>query len=143
MIAFDADVLIYAAIPQHPLGAKVLSLFPADEVRDQQAGVGSTLLVPELMIKPIREDRLAELNQLAWLLSRIELLDVDRDIADLAVAVGAKLTLKAPDALHLATAMYAGADHFLTNNSRDFDAAFDGIEIIFPTDLPDSERLGD
>ena len=143
MIAFGTDVLIYAAIPQHPLGTKVLGLFPADDVRDQQAGVGSMLLVPELMIKPVRENRLGELNQLAWLLSRIELLDVDQDIADLAVVVGAKLRLKAPDALHLATAMYAGADQFLTNNSRDFDAAFDGIEIIFPTDLPDSKRPND
>lgn len=48
MIAFDADVLTYAAIPQHPLGTKVLGLFPADEVSDSRAGVGSTLLVPEI-----------------------------------------------------------------------------------------------
>lgn len=95
------------------------------------------------MIKPIREHRLDELDQLARLLSRIELLGVDRDIADLAVSVGGKLGLKAPDSIHLATAMYAGADQFLTNNSRDLDAAFDGIEIIFPADLPDAKDAGD
>lgn len=78
------------------------------------------------MIKPIREDRLDELDQLARLLSCIELLGVDQDITDLAGSVGAELGLKAPDAIHLGTAMYAGAVQFLTDNSRDFD----GIEII-------------
>ena len=45
MDAFDADVLIYAVVPDHPLGRRVRALFPVDP--GEVAGVGSVLLLPE------------------------------------------------------------------------------------------------
>jgi hypothetical protein len=39
--AFDADALIYAAAPGHPLGRRVAALF-----RSASPGVGSVLLLP-------------------------------------------------------------------------------------------------
>ena len=73
MDAFDADVLIYAAVPDHPLGRRVRALFPIDPVdaddRDNRmAGVGSVFLVPELLTKPMRDHADDELFELAALL---------------------------------------------------------------------------
>jgi len=46
MDAFDADVLIYAAVPGHPLGEQVVTLFPS-AAPATVAGIGSVLLLPE------------------------------------------------------------------------------------------------
>ncbi|OWY59781.1 hypothetical protein B7486_72725, partial [cyanobacterium TDX16] len=79
MDAFDADVLIYAAQPGHALGRRVRSLFTAEAVEsgDGPAGVGSVLLLPELLSKPLRDEADDEVRALAGLLSRLELLPVD------------------------------------------------------------------
>lgn len=57
MDAFDADVLIYAAVAGHPLGRRVRALF------DDRAtvGIGSVLLLPEVLTKPRREEALEQL----------------------------------------------------------------------------------
>src|ERR1019366_656237 len=76
MDAFDADVLIYAAAPDHELGAPVRALFPTDAPRGAEvlAGIGSVLLLPELLTKPLRDDAQDELLALGLLLSRIALI---------------------------------------------------------------------
>lgn len=53
MDAFDADVLIYAAVPGHPLGQRVASLFQS-ATPTTTAGVGSVLLLPEVLSRPLR-----------------------------------------------------------------------------------------
>jgi hypothetical protein len=75
MDAFDADVLIYAAIPGHVLGRRVRALFPADPVEgtDITVGIGSVLLLPELLAKPSREQADDELAELGALLGRLDL----------------------------------------------------------------------
>ena len=132
MDSFDADVLIYAGRGD-PRGEAVLALFDrAEEV----IGVGSTLLIPELLVKPIRVHDNEEREALVSLLGRLELIATDRRIADLAVTVGVKYGLKALDAVHLATAISTGADRFITNNRRDFDAvAIDEIDVVRPDQL--------
>ncbi len=130
--AFDADVLIYAAIPEHPLGAPVLALF-AD--RADTVGCGSVLLLPEVLSKPLRLRAVPEQQRLTALLSSLELLPCDESIGRLAAQLGADLRLRAADAVHLATAVNAGADRFLTNNQRDFPKTIDAIEIVYPQDL--------
>ena len=65
-------------------------------------------------------------------LARLDLLAVDRSTAELAVSLGGSYRLRAADAVHLATAVTAGADRFLTNNRRDFPREIDEIEIVYP-----------
>jgi predicted nucleic acid-binding protein len=138
MDAFDADVLIYAAVPDHPIGRRVLALFlvnrPADTV---PVGIGSVLLLPEILTKPIREEAAVEVAALAALLGRLDLLAVDEATAHLAVALGADYRLKAADAVHLATAVAAGADRFITNNYRDFPQTITETVITYPPELGD------
>jgi predicted nucleic acid-binding protein len=140
MDAYDADVLIYAAVADHPLGRRVRALFPADPVEgtDEIAGVGSLLLIPELLTKPLREGQSTELDELAALLARLDLRPLDAATAELATALGASYGLRAADAVHLATAVGAGADRFLTNNKGDFPTLSAEIEVTYPEDLPES-----
>jgi len=137
MDAFDADVLIYAAAPDHELGAPVRALFPIDAPREAGvfAGIGSVLLLPELLTKPLRDDAQEELIALGLLLSRIALLPTDQATAELATALGASYGLRAADAVHLATAVGAGAERFITNNRVDFSRSISEIAITYPEDL--------
>ena len=136
MDAFDADVLIYAAVPGHALGGPVLALFPENPSDDHEsAGVGSMILLPEVLTKPTRDGAADEVPALGALLGRLDLRPVDEEIALLAVALGAAYGLRSADAVHLATAVSAGADRFITNNRRDFPRSVGEIAVTYPTDL--------
>lgn len=136
MDAYDADVLIYAAADDHPLGSIVFRhLFAELDDPTARRAIGSVLLLPELLVKPTRHARDEELKRLDRLLSLIELLPCDRATADLATQLGATYSLRTTDAVHLATAVIGGADRFITNNSRDFTSDIAEIEITYPADL--------
>jgi predicted nucleic acid-binding protein len=53
------------------------------------------------------------------------------------VDLAAKYTLRAADAIHLATAVLAGADRFITNNRKDFGHQIAELDITYPTELED------
>jgi predicted nucleic acid-binding protein len=139
MDAFDADVLIYAAVEGHPLGTRIRALFPLDPVESSGtvAGIGSVLLIPELLTKPLRDDATDELDELGALLGRLDLLPVDEATAELATALGASYRLRAVDAVHLAAAVGGGADRFLTNNQADFPKTVREVDVVYPEDLPE------
>lgn len=136
--AFDADVLIYAAVEGHPLGSPVRALFEAaaEDIANDIAGVGSVLLLPELLSKPLRDGATAEIEALGALLGHLDLRPVDVATAELATALAATYRLRAADAVHLATAVHAGADRFITNNADDFQAAIAEIDVVSPVNLP-------
>jgi predicted nucleic acid-binding protein len=131
--AFDADVLIYAAVPGHPLGERVAALFRS--AAPAPAGLGSVLLLPEVLGRPLRDGAVDEVRILAALLARLDLRPVDRATAELATALSGRYRLKAADATHLATALGMGADRFITNNKRDFPPAITEIQVTYPASL--------
>jgi predicted nucleic acid-binding protein len=137
MDAFDADVLIYAAVPGHPMGRRVAALFRS-AAPGTMAGTGSVLLLPEVLSRPLRDGATDEVRVLAGLLARLDLRPVDRATAELATALSSRYRLKAADAAHLATAVGMGADRFITNNQRDFPAAIAEVQVTYPADLPDT-----
>jgi predicted nucleic acid-binding protein len=67
---------------------------------------------------------------------RLDLRQVDRATAELATVLGARYNLRAADSIHLATAVTMGARRFITNNSKDFGAYIEEIDVTFPGDLP-------
>lgn len=79
MDAFDADVLIDAAVPGHALGRRVRGLFPAEATKTTGAvaGTGSVLLILELLSKPMRDGADSEIEALAALLGRLDLRPAD------------------------------------------------------------------
>jgi len=135
-IAFDADVLVYAAAPAHPLGARVAPLF-APPPDDGAVGVGSVLLLTEVLAKPLRlgSDSDEALTLLSYL-GRLDLVPVDAATARLSLALAVKYGLRAADATHLATAVAVGADRFLTNNHKDFPRSITELDVVYPGDLP-------
>lgn len=137
MDAFDADVLIYAALGVRPTGSAVAALFPPGAVTDETGpvGLGSVLLIPELLAKPVRDGADDEVAALTWFLARLDLRPVDAATADLAAVLAAKYRLHAADAVHLATAVQAGADRFVTNNRRDFARTIDEVAVVYPDEL--------
>ncbi len=136
MNAFDADVLIYAAVPGHPLGRRVAPLVgpPGNQA---PAGIGSVLLLPEVLGKPLRDGQASEVRILAGLLASLDLRPLDMATAELATSLSARYGLRAADAVHLATAVSTGADRFITNNQRDFRKQINEVEITYPADLTD------
>ncbi len=59
----------------------------------------------------------------------------DPFIAEIATSLAAAHRLRAADAVHLATAVAAGADRFITNNRRDFGPSITEIEVVYPDAL--------
>ena len=135
MDAFDSDVIIYAAIIGHPLGRRVRRLF--EQASDQHVGVGSVVLLPEVLAKPFRDGTTNEVIELAKLLTRLDLRPADAVIGEMAASLAAAHRLRAADALHLATAVITGADRFITNNRKDFGPSITEIEVVYPDALDD------
>ena len=139
MDAFDADALIYAAKPTHELGRRVRALMPPTKLdpTDPASGIGSVLLIPEVVGKPMRDGATRELNTLLDLLARLDLRPLDRATAAVAATLSAKYKLTAADAAHLATAVVVGADRFITNNRKDFPKSIAEVDIVYPSELPE------
>lgn len=138
MDAFDADVLVYAAAPRHPLGRRVAALFPTDPPATihPPVSVRCSCCPRCSAARSVRGDD-TELTALGALLGRLDLRPLDAATAELATALGAAYGLRAADAVHLATAVTTGADRFLTNNRRDFRQDIDEVAVTYPDDLPD------
>lgn len=135
MDAFDADVLIYASAPGHEQGRRVAALF--SKAPGERAGVGSALLVPELLRKPLCDGHPDAVRELAALLARLDLRPVDRATAMIATVLAARYRLRSADAIHLATAIAIGAHRFITSNTRDFPQTITEIDVTYPGDLPE------
>lgn len=133
MDAFDADVLIYAAAPGHPLGDPVRAIFEA--IRSGPVGVGSMLLVPEVLTRPSRAKHDDEIDALKRLLSRLDLHELDQATATLAAGLAAEYRLRLADAVHLATAVQVGATRFVTANRQAFGDRIVEIDIVHPDAL--------
>jgi predicted nucleic acid-binding protein len=142
--AFDSDVLIYAAAPGHPLGERVAALFPTQPLDSSgpKVGVGSVLLLPEVLSRPLRAGDAEAVRALSELLVMLDLRPVDQLTAAQAVVLGARYKLRLADAMHLATAISMGAHRFITNNSKDFGPFIKEIDVTFPADLPGPETTG-
>jgi predicted nucleic acid-binding protein len=124
--AFDADVLINAIDhdPRWDPCRRALA--------ESRARIGSVVLLPEVLIKPVRLGVEDELKLLTEILATFDLKPVDEETADASVTLGAKYRLKAPDAIHLATAVVWGAERFYTRNTKAFGPHITEIDVIAP-----------
>lgn len=72
---------------------------------------------------------------LAGLLGRLTLYPCDRTVAEFSLGMGSKYGLRAADAIHLSTAILAGAECFITNNRKDFRKEITEIDVVYPDEL--------
>ena len=117
MIDVDANVLIRIiegdAATRAPLELRLLLLRNTGRFL-----LTSRLTRLECRVKPLRSNDTALLSLYDAFFSgaEVELLDLTADVVEKATKLRAKLNVKTPDALHLASAILAGATAFLTGD---------------------------
>jgi predicted nucleic acid-binding protein len=117
-LALDTSAFIYH-LEAHPVYApRLLPVFQHIE-RGRCQAVTSTLTFLEVLVQPYRTGDVEARAALSALLASfpgITWMALDLPIADRAAALRARYGLRSPDAIHLATALQASADVFLTND---------------------------
>ncbi|GAB4516736.1 MAG: hypothetical protein OHK0046_22570 [Anaerolineae bacterium] len=79
----------------------------------------SVIILPEVLKRPLQEQRhdlAREYRKILIDSQQFQLLPVTLSIAEQSAALRARYNLRTPDALHVATALNAGCDAFLTND---------------------------
>ena len=105
------------------------------------ATVIDSLTIAELLVKPLRELRSAEVMETRHAIEqmpRLSVLPIDTALAVEAARIRATTGLKLPDAVHLAAAVAGGAQAFLTN-----DAGFKRASAFLPVLILDELIAGD
>lgn len=119
VVAIDTAPFIYF-VEQHPTYIPLVKpLFQAID-SGKIAAVTSMLTVLEVLVRPLKvnNQQLADEYRNVLLNSRnLRVLVPSLEICQTAARLRASSNLRTPDALQLATAAYAGATHFVTNDS--------------------------
>ncbi|MBI5948811.1 MAG: type II toxin-antitoxin system VapC family toxin [Chloroflexi bacterium] len=130
-LGLDTNCLIYLLEGQSAQRQAVMERV----IHTGRRSVVSTLAVAEMLVARFRRtdenssDALAAIEALPGL----EIVAVDVAVAARAAAIRAETGLKLPDAVHVATALYSGAEGFLTN-----DIAVARADVGLPVFLVDS-----
>jgi predicted nucleic acid-binding protein len=118
-IAFDTNALIYLLEGHQPHMQLVAEAFSRVE-RGEAIGVISTMVEMELLVQPLREQRLDVVDRIELMLRNVRTIvvrPVDRGIARSAAALRARSRLGAPDAIIAATAVAEACDAIIGNDS--------------------------
>jgi predicted nucleic acid-binding protein len=136
-LGLDTGPLIYFAEAHPTFGPTCAALFSLLASGSGPTFVVSTLCYTETLVAPLRADDRRLVTGYRRLLARtpgIETRPVTRAVAERAADLRARYSLRTPDALHVATAMVAGCDAFLTNDLGLLRVGPD-IRVLFVRDL--------
>ena len=119
LIYIDTNCFIYL-LEDHPLfGVHAYRIFTALE-NGQFRAITSVLTLMEIMAGPLKlgeKELAAEYAHLLETFPGLTIHAMDRDIAHHAATFRAS-GIRAPDAIHLATALHHGVDYFITADQR-------------------------
>lgn len=116
----DTMLFIYHFEEHSQFGPWAGRLLQAAE-HDQLRLVTSVLTLMEVLVAPKRERQeqlCRRYRELFASFPQLTVLAIDQSIAEVASDLRAAYNLRTPDALHLATAIVAGADAFVTEDRR-------------------------
>lgn len=120
VIALDSNIFIRALDDNGPLGIESRNLL--ENLRNTTPKVFiSVLLLEEFFVKVYKTGREKDLNNILDFITMdglVQMVDIDKQIALLAAKIRAEYNIKAPDALHLASAIESGAKVFFTTDKR-------------------------
>ena len=116
-LCLDASAIIYALEGTSRVRTEVVSWIEKSEGRV----ITSRLSFLECLVKPTRSGDQALIERYTQFFTNpaVIIAEIDARVIVEATALRARLALKTPDAIHLATAVATGASHFLTGD-RDF-----------------------
>ena len=118
-IALDTAPLIYF-IERHPAYFERMLLIMHSVDQGGMRAVSSTITLAEVLVQPLRAESSDLAKQYEEVLTNshnFRLEPVTASVARLAASLRGRYALKMPDALHVATAIEAGCDAFLTNDA--------------------------
>lgn len=112
---WDTNIFIYL-IEENPLYLnQVYKLLDFLEKNEYEI-ITSTLTLGEILTKPYKDNRLDLVETYKAFFSEMELIELNSEIASLFAKIRADYKIKTPDAVQLASAVYAKADLFVTND---------------------------
>ena len=117
-LGFDTAPLIYL-VEKHPANFDRMFLIMQSVDSNLISGVASTIALTEVLVQPLRVGDRDLVNRYVAVMSRsrnFSLIPISTAIARRAADIRAHHHLQTPDALHVATAIEAGCDAFLTND---------------------------
>ncbi|RLA73566.1 MAG: PIN domain nuclease [Epsilonproteobacteria bacterium] len=113
----DTNIFIYL-IEENPLYLKqVYKLLDFLEKNDYEI-ITSTLTLGEILTKPYKDKRMDLVKTYKAFFTEMKLIELNSEIASLFAKVRADYKIKTPDAVQLASAVYAKANLFVTNDDR-------------------------
>lgn len=119
-ISLDSNIFIRALDDKSSLGDSVRILL--EHIKQVQPRIFiSTILLEEFLVKVFKQKRELELAYIMDFLTLgglVSILDINKEIAITAAKLRAKYSIKAPDAIHLASAILAGANIFITTDRK-------------------------
>jgi len=119
-VALDTAPLIYF-IEENPKFLAAVKPFFAAMARGDFQVVTSSITLAEVLVNPIKHDKLTLAEQYKELLlsaENMKLFPATTQIAELAARLRAAHNLQTPDAIQIATALDQKADFFLTNDAK-------------------------
>lgn len=119
LVGFDTPPFIYF-VERHPTYIAVLHRVFQRMNAGLLDGVTSVITLVEALVHPKRtgDQQLEEVYKELLLRGQgLRLLAIDPAIADVAAGLRARYNVRTPDALHLASALVAGCQVFLTNDA--------------------------
>lgn len=119
-VAVDSSIFIYQ-FEQHPQFEPLCSIVFDGITTNRLQLITSTITVSEVMVKPVQlsDTEVVTLYEGVFTaMPNFTLLNVDYTIAKLAAYLRAHYHILLPDAIHVASALQAKADVFLTNDDE-------------------------
>jgi predicted nucleic acid-binding protein len=117
-LAFDTSPIIYFSERNPNYYSLMLAIMQLVN-RGDFTGCGASILLTEILTHPIKTGNLALAQQYENILSNSQhftLEPVTNDVARYAANLRVSYNLRTPDALHIASAIKANANYFLTND---------------------------
>uniref|UniRef100_A0A7C1FBT6 Ribonuclease VapC n=1 Tax=Ammonifex degensii TaxID=42838 RepID=A0A7C1FBT6_9THEO len=132
MVALDTSCLVYY-LEGNPLARELGNEIFRPLEQGAFRAVIATLALAELLVRPKslgRENVCGEYLALLCSYPNLEIVPLTVEIAVRCASIRAKYpAVRAPDAIHLATAAEAGAKVFLTNDSK-LPSKVEGVEVV-------------
>ena len=117
-IGLDTAPLIYYVEERTGYLEKVAPVFEALDIGSFRAVI-STITLMEVLVVPLRRGDSGLATRYRDILlrsSNVRAIEVNQTVAETAARIRADYNTKPPDSIHLATAVVAGAQYFLTND---------------------------
>ncbi len=117
-VFLDTAPLIYY-IEENQRYSSVLNKLFLDNSKGEFLFQTSVITLLEVLVLPMRQNEIQLVEQYQNILCNspsIDIFDLNVEIAKQAASYRAKYGMKTPDSIQVATAVYASADYFLTND---------------------------